>query len=87
MAPGLENDEVLSAAIEGLPKVVELITTVPEEQRPLALAAAHQSYLRTAQFLGYEQTDAQEWASRVMSMLEIASLASERTTQKRSSES
>ena len=68
MAPDLENDEVLFAAIEGLPRVVELITTVPEEQRPLALAAAHQNYLRTAQFLGYEQTDAQEWASTVMSL-------------------
>jgi len=32
MALDLENDEVLSAAIEGLPKVVELITTVPEER-------------------------------------------------------
>ena len=53
MPVDLENDEVFSAAIEGLPKVVELITTVPEEQRPLALAAAHQSYLQTAQTLGY----------------------------------
>jgi hypothetical protein len=87
MAPDLENDEVLSAAIEGLPKVVELITTVPEERRPRALAAAHQSYLQTAQTLGYLENDAEEWASTVMSMLEIATLANERTTLKISLES
>jgi hypothetical protein len=82
MALDLENDEVFSAAISGLPKVVELITTAPEEQRPLALAAAHQSYLQTAQTLGYLENDAEEWASTVMSMLEIANLANERITQK-----
>ncbi len=84
MALDLESDEVFSAAIEGLPKVVELINTVPEKQRPLALAAAHQSYLQTARTLGYVENDAEEWASTVMSMLEIASLANERTTQKES---
>jgi len=82
MAVDLEKDEVLSSAIEGIPKIVELITTVPDEKRSLALEAAHQSYLQTAQALGYAPTDAQEWASTVMSMLEIASLASERTAQK-----
>jgi hypothetical protein len=82
MAVDLEKDEVLSSAIEGIPKIVELITTVPDAKRSLALQAAHQSYLQTAQALGYAPTDAQEWASTVMSMLEIASLASERTAQK-----
>jgi len=57
MALDLENDEVLSAAIEGLPKVVELITTVPDKQRPLALAAAHQSYRQTAQTLASDPRD------------------------------
>jgi hypothetical protein len=46
------------------------------------LEATHQSYLQTAQKLGYEETDAQEWASTVISMLEIAALESERTAQK-----
>jgi hypothetical protein len=40
----LEKDEVFSAAVDGLPKVVELITAAPEEKRSLALAAAHQAY-------------------------------------------
>ena len=86
MAVDLEKDEVLSSAIEGIPKIVELITTVPDEKRSLALQAVHQSYLQSAQALGYAPADAQEWASTVMSMLEIASLASERTAQKVSSD-
>jgi hypothetical protein len=84
MAVDLEKDEVLSSAIEGIPKVVELITTVPDEKRSVALEAARQSYLQTAQALGYAPTDAQEWASTVTSMLEIASLAT--TAQKVSSD-
>jgi hypothetical protein len=42
MAVDLEKDEVLSSAIEGIPKFAELITTVPDEKRSLALQAAHQ---------------------------------------------
>jgi len=40
------------AAIEGIPKVVELIVGVPEPKRSIALAAAQQSYQETAQKLG-----------------------------------
>lgn len=65
----LENDEVFSAAVNGLPKVVDLITAAPEEKRSLALAAAHQAYLRTAQELGYDDSGAQQWASAVMSLI------------------
>jgi hypothetical protein len=65
----LEKDEVFSAAVTGLPKVVELITAAPEEKRSLALSAAHQAYLRTAQELGYNESDAQQWASEVMSLI------------------
>jgi hypothetical protein len=83
MALDLENDEALGCAIDGLPRVVELITTIPEEKRSVALAAAYRSYLHTAQTLGYAEYDAQEWASTVMSMLEIASLATERAMQER----
>jgi hypothetical protein len=45
---------VFSAAVKGLPKVVELIAAIPEEKRSLALAAAQQSYLQTAQAVGYD---------------------------------
>ena len=77
MALDLENDEAFSAAIEGIPKVLELIASVPEANWPLALAAAQQSYLQTAQKLGHGGSAAQHWASAVMLQLEIASLASE----------
>jgi len=81
MVLDLENDAVFSVAIDGLPRVVKLIATVPEKKRSLALAAAQQSYVQTAQALGYEESDAQRWALAVMSVLAIASLASERATQ------
>jgi hypothetical protein len=77
MTLDLENDEAFSAAVEGLPKVAELIATIPEEKRSLGWAAAQQSYVQTAQALGYEEADAQQWASAVMSALAIAPLASE----------
>jgi hypothetical protein len=73
-----ENNEMYSAAIEGIPKVVELIAAAPEAKRQLALAAAKQSYLQTARALGYEESDAQHWASVVISQLEIASRARQR---------
>jgi hypothetical protein len=65
----LEEDEVLSAAIAGVPRVAELIATVPAEGRSRALEAAEKSYLKTAQTLGYQDADAQQWASAVMSRL------------------
>jgi len=74
MALDLENDEMFSAAIEGIPKVVELIASVPEVSRSLALAAARQSYQQTAQALGYEESDAEHWASAVMFQLKRRSV-------------
>jgi hypothetical protein len=73
----LENDEVFSAAIRGLSKIVELISVIPDEKRSLALAAARQTYLRTAQELGYDESDAQQWASAVISLIKIATVTSE----------
>jgi hypothetical protein len=60
------EDEVLSAAIAGVPRVAELIATVPAEDRSRALEAAEKSYLKTAQTLGYRDAGAQQWASAVM---------------------
>jgi hypothetical protein len=67
----LDEDEILSAAIAGVPKVAELIATVPAEERTRALEAAEKSYLETAHNLGYQDADAQQWASAVMSRLRI----------------
>jgi hypothetical protein len=65
-------DEIFSAVVEGFPRVVELITTLPLEKRPAALRAAQQSYLQTARTLGYQETEAQQWASIIISMLDDA---------------
>lgn len=79
MSFDLKTDQVFCAAIAGLPKVAELIATVPEARRSLALWAARQSYRQTAQTLGYGETESQEWAAAVMSQLAIgkASIAAE----------
>ena len=68
----LDEEEILSAAIAGVSKVAQLIATVPAEERTGALEAAEKSYLETAHNLGYQDADAQQWASAVMSRLRIA---------------
>jgi hypothetical protein len=65
----LDQDETFSAAVAGIPKVAELIATVPAEDRSRALEAAEKSYLKTARALGYQDVEAQQWASAVMSRL------------------
>jgi hypothetical protein len=71
MALTLEEDEVFSAAIAGIPRVAELIATVPDEDRSRVLEAAEKSYINTAHSLGYEGSDAQQWASALMTRLLI----------------
>jgi hypothetical protein len=41
----LDDDEMLSAAIAGVPRIAEFIATVPTEERVRALEAAEKSYL------------------------------------------
>jgi hypothetical protein len=67
-----ENAEAFSAAVEGIPRVVELITNLPGEKHPTALLVAQESYLQMARTLGYQETEAQQWASMIISMLENA---------------
>jgi hypothetical protein len=64
-----DNDAILSNIIAGLPRVVELVVSVAEDRRPDALAAAEQSYIRTARGLGMDEPEARQWASLVMSRL------------------
>jgi hypothetical protein len=71
MTLSLDDDEMLSAAIAGAPRVAEFIATVPAEERTRALEAAEKSYLETAHTLGYQDADAQQWVSAVMSRLRI----------------
>jgi hypothetical protein len=71
MSQNLENDAVLSAAIDGISKIAERIANVSPSDRSRALAAVEQSYLQTARALGYDELDAQLWASTVMAQLKI----------------
>lgn len=71
MALDLEHDGLLLAAIAGLPKVAEVISTIPEEQRSRVLDAAEQSYLRVAHELGYDGDDARQLVSAVMLRLRL----------------
>jgi hypothetical protein len=64
-----DQDESLSAAIAGVPRIMELIATVPAEERGRALEAAEKSYLETAHTLGCQDADVQQWAEAVMSRL------------------
>ena len=67
-----KNSEVFSAVVEGIPRVAELITTLPLGKHPAALLAAQQSYQQMAKELGYQQTEALQWASVITEMLENA---------------
>lgn len=71
MAVDLEADLVFANAIGGLPRVADLIAIVPEESRSRALAAAEESYLKTALKLGYDDADAHEWTAAVMKRLRL----------------
>jgi hypothetical protein len=74
----LDLDDVFCTAMEGLPKVLDLIATVPVAKRQLAWSAAQQGYVQTALRLGYKESDAKQWALSVRSLLEKAFVARER---------
>jgi hypothetical protein len=71
MSVELGKDEVFSSAVAGLPKVAGLIATFSSEDRRRALEAAERSYLETARGLGYQETDAVQWAEAIMLRLQL----------------
>ena len=62
----LKKEEILEAAVVGIPRVAQAIGAVPSEHRARALAAAERSYLQTLQDLGYSEPAARKWVSAVM---------------------
>jgi hypothetical protein len=58
--------------ISGAARVLDLIATVPEAKRALAWSAARQSYVQTARTLGYNEHDADEYASEIIFRLQVA---------------
>jgi hypothetical protein len=65
------NDELFSSAVAGLPRIAELIVSLSSGDRRRALEAAERSYLETARGLGYQETDALQWAEAVMRRLRL----------------
>ncbi len=70
MASIADEEEILEAAIAGIPKVAEVIASIPEEDRATALDAAERSYRQTVCDLGYDEGPIESWVSAVMLRLQ-----------------
>jgi hypothetical protein len=70
MASISEEEEILEAAVAGIPRVAEVVASIPEEDRRRALYAAARSYWETVRNLGYEEGLIQSWVSAVMLRLQ-----------------
>ena len=66
MASHFEGQEVLEAAVAGIPAIAEHIAAMPDGQRAMALDALERHYLQTAQDWGCSQGPARTWASAMM---------------------
>jgi len=64
------SEEVLEAAVAGIPRVAQAIAEIPSEHRDKALDAAERSYRHTVQELGYEEGAVHSWVSAVMLRLQ-----------------
>jgi hypothetical protein len=70
MASISEDEEILEAAIAGLPRVAEVVASIPEEDRARALSAVESTYRQTVRGLGYEEWPAESWVSAIMVRLQ-----------------
>ncbi len=76
------KQDVLEAAINGISRVADVILTTPTEKRTKALDAAANSYRQTAQDLGYNEAESQEWLYGIMFRLRTEVAARELAQQK-----
>jgi len=56
MASKSEKEELLEAAVAGIPRVAQAVAEIPAKCRARALQAAEQSYLQTVQDLSYAES-------------------------------
>ena len=70
MASISEEEKILEAAVAGIPRVAEVVASIPEEERPRALDAVEGSYRQTVRDLGYEEGPVQSWLAAVMLRLQ-----------------
>lgn len=59
-------EEVLEAAISGIPKIAQMIAFIPAESRACAFGAAERIYLQIAKDLGGAEDVSQSWTSAIM---------------------
>lgn len=64
-----EKEEILETAIAGIPRIAQLLASLPADDRTRALDAAKRSYLKTVHDLGYAEAAAQKWVFAVMRCL------------------
>ena len=81
MAWSSEAEEILEAAVAGLPKVAEVVASIPEEDRAKALDAVKSTYRQTMLDLGYEEGVAEGWVSAMMLRLQAEVTEQEATKQ------
>jgi len=70
MASISEEEEILEAAVTGIPRVAEAVASIPEKARAKALAAVESTYRQTMLDLGYEEGPAESWVSAMMLRLQ-----------------
>ena len=85
MASVSEEEEILEAAVTGIPRVAEVVASIPEKARPKALAAVESTYRQTMLDLGYDEGPAEGWVSAMMLRLQ-AEAASKRRQNRRPTE-
>jgi Mg/Co/Ni transporter MgtE len=85
MASISEEEEVLEAAVGGIPKVAEVVASIPEKARAKALDAVKSTYRQTMLDLGYEEGPAEGWVSAMMLRLQ-AEVTEQETSKQRPTE-
>jgi len=70
MASISEEEEILEAAVAGIPRVAEAVASIPEKARAKALTAVESTYRQTMLDLGYEEGPAESWVSTIMVRLQ-----------------
>ena len=70
MASISEEEEILEAAVIGIPRVAEVVASIPEKARAKALIAVESTYRQTMFDLGYEELHAEGWVSAMMLRLQ-----------------
>ena len=70
MASISEEEEILEAAVTGIPRVAEAVASIPEKAKAKALVAVESTYRQTMLDLGYEEGPAESWVSAMMLRLQ-----------------